>query len=224
LRAAAGFNGACCDVLPGTDIENQFTCEYPDYTLVNAKGIVGRKPEPMIKVRPVPLNFVLFSLCSVVVVIAVCPLCIGQKSPKSGAHDAAAQKTFGDEISGMYTFLREGEFVQITVENGTLSGFVSRYGDRESDKDAFLDQFFSKGSLQGKKIAFTTKSVHGTWYEFSGDVGRGDAKNPTDEGYWIIRGTLKKYSEDENKHVSAESRQVTFKSFPQDADKDEQPK
>ena len=124
----------------------------------------------------------------------------------------------------MYSFLREGEFVQITIEAGKLTGFVSRYGDRESDKDAFLDQFFAKGAIDGKKISFTTKPVHGSWFEFAGVVSRGDAKTPDKEGYWIMRGTLKQYDEDESKHVSAKSREVTFKSFPQDTDQDQQPK
>jgi hypothetical protein len=136
---------------------------------------------------------------------------------------SADQKALGEQISGMYTFLREGEFVQITVEEGTLSGFVSRYGDRESDKDAFLDQFFSKASIEGKKITFTTKPVHGTWFEFAGEVSRGSGKTPDQEGYWIIRGTLKQYDEDELKHVTSKSREITFKSFPQDAQED-QPK
>src|SRR5579872_2130517 len=135
----------------------------------------------------------------------------------------ASQQSFGDLISGMYTFLRDGEFVQITVEEGKLTGFVSRYGERESDKDAFLDQFFSKGSLDGKKISFTTKSVHGTWFEFAGEVNRGEGKTPNAEGYWTIRGTLKQYDEDELKHVTAKSREVLFKSFPQDLQED-QPK
>src|SRR4051794_7850313 len=62
-----------------------------------------------------------------------------------------------DNISGMYSFEREGEFVQITVEVRSpkadrtkplaITGFISRYGDTESDRGAFLDYFFSKGSL-----------------------------------------------------------------------------
>lgn len=146
-----------------------------------------------------------------------------QNHPKTDHSRPADQKVLSEQISGMYTFLREGEFVQITVEEGTLSGFVSRYGDRESDKDAFLDQFFSKGSIEGKKIAFTTKPVHGTWFEFAGEVSRGSAKTPDQEGYWIIRGTLKQYDEDELKHVTAKSREITLKSFPQDTQED-QPK
>ncbi len=140
----------------------------------------------------------------------------GHKKSKSTTQAPAVHATVPDEISGMYTFLREGEFVQITVEGGKLSGFVSRYGERESDRDAFLDQFFSKASLEGNHISFTTKPVHGTWYEFSGDVDRGDVKTPDKEGYWIIRGTLKQYDQDEAGQVSAKSREITMKSFPQE--------
>ena len=202
-------------------MENQFTCEYPDYTLVKRIGILGRKPETMTNLRSIPLKLSMSHLLATALVLSLCTIASAQRRSKHSSDNTAEQKTFGDEITGMYSFLREGEFVQITVEDGKLSGFVSRYGDRDSDRDAFLDQFFSKGSLDGRKISFTTKSVHGTWYEFSGDIGRGEAKTPDKEGYWVIRGTLKKYSEDENKQVSAESCQVSFKSFPQDVDKDE---
>jgi hypothetical protein len=147
-----------------------------------------------------------------------------QSRAKNPSQKTPEQNAFGDEISGMYTFLREGEFVQITVEEGKLSGFVSRYGDRDSDRDAFLDQFFSKASLEGRKINFNTKPVHGTWFEFAGEVSRGEAKSTDKEGYWVLRGTLKKYSEDENKNVSADSRQVTFKSFPKDLVDEPRPK
>jgi len=134
-----------------------------------------------------------------------------------------AKQSAGDEISGMYSFLREGEFVQITVEDGALSGFVSRYGERDSDRDLFLDQFFSKASLEGKHISFTTKPVHGTWYEFSGEIVRGDVKSPDLEGYWVIRGTLKQFDQDESSHVTEKSREVRFKSFPQEPE-EEKPK
>jgi hypothetical protein len=144
--------------------------------------------------------------------------CVAQARGKASAPNAAPANSLASEISGMYTFVREGEFVQITVEEGSLTGFVSRYGQRESDKDAFLDQFFSKGSLEGDRISFTTKAVHGTWYEFAGAINHGEGKTPNAEGYWVIRGTLKQYDEDENKHVSAKSREITFKSFPQDVE------
>ncbi len=153
----------------------------------------------MASIRSIPCQFGLFSALAG---LFFCPSPSppskekGNKKANAPAQAAKADSSH-DAISGMYTFLREGEFVQITVEDGRLSGFVSRYGERDSDRDAFLDQFFSKASLQGNNVTFTTKAVHGTWFEFSGLVGRGDAKTPDKEGYWIIRGTLKQYDEDE---------------------------
>ena len=55
----------------------------------------------------------------------------------------AQSSTPAQDYSGMYSFLQEGEFVQLTIEDdGRVTGFISRYGDSESDRGAFLDQFF----------------------------------------------------------------------------------
>jgi len=56
------------------------------------------------------------------------------------------------DLSGMFTFLREGEIVQLTVQDGELSGFVSRFGDSDTDKGEFIDQFFDKASIQGEHL------------------------------------------------------------------------
>ena len=118
----------------------------------------------------------------------------------------------------MYSFLKEGEFVQLTVEDGVqLTGFVSRYGDGESDKGAFLDQFFKSGKLEGNKLSFTTETVHGVWFDFTGTIERGEGKNPGDEAYYVLKGTLTQNSTDVNKKVSSQSRTVSFKMFPQEA-------
>src|ERR1700747_1191625 len=75
------------------------------------------------------------------------------------------------EYSGMYGFLREGEFVQVTVEDeGRVTGFVSRYGDLDSDRGAFLDQFFKSGKLNGSELSFTTEVAHGTQDDFKGKI------------------------------------------------------
>ncbi len=132
------------------------------------------------------------------------------------SQDAAPARPVED-YSGMYTFLQEGEFVQISVEDaGRVTGFVSRYGDQESDHGVFLDQFFKDGKLDGKKLSFTTETVHGTWYEFKGTVERGEGKNPGDEAYYVLKGTLKQYTSDVNHKVSSKSRDVVFKAFPKD--------
>lgn len=117
----------------------------------------------------------------------------------------------------MYSFLRDGEFVQITVEDGGhVTGFVSRFGDLESDKDAFLDHFFKDGKLDGTKLTFTTETVHGVWFEFTGTVNRGTGKQPGDEAYYVINGTLLEHVSDADKKVTSRSREVALKSFPQD--------
>lgn len=120
--------------------------------------------------------------------------------------------------SGMYTFLKEGEFVQVTVEDaGRVTGFISRFGDSESDKGAFLDQFFKTGKLEGNKLSFTTELVHGVSYDFHGTVERGAGKNPGDEAYFVIKGTLTENVTDVNKKVTSHPRDVVFKMFPQEA-------
>lgn len=142
-------------------------------------------------------------------------LCAWQKdNPQPSAPPAPKP---AEDYSGMYTFLQDGEFLQVTVEGeGRVTGFVSRYGDLQSDKGAFLDQFFKQGKLDGHQLIFTTDTVHGAWFDFKGSIDRGPGKNPGDEAYYVIKGTLTMYTTDENKKTSAKSREVAFKSFPQD--------
>jgi hypothetical protein len=142
-----------------------------------------------------------------------------QKTPAASAVAPEATNTSLDSpYSGMYSFLKEGEFVQLSIEQGQLSGFVSRMGDLDSDRGVFLDQFFDKGKIKGNQVSFVTKPVHGTWFEFDGHVERGSAKTQKEEGYWVLTGTLKEYTSDVERKVSARSRQVNLKSFPQDDD------
>ena len=137
---------------------------------------------------------------------------------KNPPPEAKAADRPNAEYSGMYSFLKEGEFVQVTVEDaGHVTGFISRYGDLDSDKGAFLDQFFKTGKLEGNALTFTTEVVHGTTYDFKGTIERGDGKKPGDEAYYVIKGTLSESVTDANKKTSSKSQAVTFKSFPQEA-------
>lgn len=134
------------------------------------------------------------------------------------AQPSSADAKQAPGYSGMYTFLKEGEFLQLTVEDGgSITGFVSRFGDGESDKGAFLDQFFKTGKLDGNRLTFTTETVHGVAFDFQGSVDRGEGKNPGDEAYFVIKGTLTENISDANKKVNAHSRPVAFKMFPQEA-------
>jgi len=131
---------------------------------------------------------------------------------------AQNQPASTNDFSGMYSFTKEGEFVQINIEeHGKVTGFVSRFGDLPSDEGAFLDQFFKTASTDGTSMDFTTDKVHGVWFEFHGTVGRGEGKTPNDEAYYIIKGKLTKYATDAAKKTTAQARQIELKSFPQDA-------
>ena len=138
--------------------------------------------------------------------------------PKAGPPVAAHEAKGGREYSGMYSFLKDGEFVQITVEDdGRVTGFVSRYGEGESDKGAFLDQFFRTGKLEGNKLNFTIETVHAVWFEFKGAVERGEGKKPGDEAYYVLKGSLTENTTDAEKKVTTKSHEVVLKMFPEEA-------
>ena len=137
---------------------------------------------------------------------------------KAADHPSAEKNApAGRAYSGMYTFLKEGEFVQVSVEeDGRVTGFISRFEDEGSDQGAFVDQFFRTAKLDDTKLSFTSKVVHGVWFEFKGTVERGDGKNPGDEAYYVLKGTLIQNSTDADNKVSSRTREVEFKMFPQD--------
>jgi hypothetical protein len=140
----------------------------------------------------------------------------------SFAAQSPAPASTADDVSGMYTFLQDGEFVQISVQDARLTGFVSRYA--EGGRDQFLDHFFTDATINGHDLAFKTKVVHGVSYDFKGHLERGAGKTRVQEAYYVLRGTLTQYSTDANHKVSAASREVAFKSFPEEAQDEPQPK
>lgn len=126
-----------------------------------------------------------------------------------------------DDYSGMYSFFKEGEFIQLTVEeDGHVTGFLSRYGDQEGDKGAFLNQFFKEAKLDGNKLTFTTQTVHNVHYEFKGSVERGAGKSSGDEGYYLLKGTLTELTTDDKNKTSSHPHEVAFKSFPRNLEND----
>lgn len=164
----------------------------------------------------------IFCIFTLAFALTATPMACAQDSkpaaPKSDGQSADSARP-AVNYSGMYTFLKEGEFVQVTVEDaGHVTGFISRYGDGASDKGAFLDQFFKTGKLEGKNLTFTTDTVHGVWFEFQGTVERGEGKNPGEEAYYVLKGTLTQSSSDADKKTSSRARDVLLKMFPQEAD------
>lgn len=121
-----------------------------------------------------------------------------------------------NDVAGTYTFLRDGEFVQLTVDDGKLSGYISRFGSSDSDQGQVINQFFDRTALTGDHLSFNTKTVHGMWYDFTGVITVEPGKQPSEEGYRVIRGTLIQHSSDANGAEKAMQRKVEFKSFPAD--------
>jgi hypothetical protein len=127
----------------------------------------------------------------------------------------AAQTRQSADITGLYSFLRSGETVQINVQpDGRVSGYVSRMADGESDRGQMLDMMFERASLNGNRLEFRTRKIHGVWFEFRGTVERGNAQTRDDEGYYLFRGTLTTVKEDVNGKPTPLATEVELKSFP----------
>jgi hypothetical protein len=120
-----------------------------------------------------------------------------------------------DDYSGMYAFLQDGEFVQLTIEDqGVATGLISHY--TEPPKREFVDQFFDQGKLDGNKLTFTTKHIQDVWYAFEGTVERGAGQNIGDEGYYVLKGKLTRSAIGADKKATSKSQEVSLKSFPKD--------
>src|SRR5438445_220152 len=120
-----------------------------------------------------------------------------------------------EQISNDYSFLREGENVRIDVQGDQLRGYVNTHGSTETDSHLILAMFFQKATLDGNKVYFITKPVHGVRYEFNGQLASGEDKADR-EGRIVLRGELTQYVSDLEGNVTSKKRSVEFKSFPQD--------
>jgi hypothetical protein len=137
---------------------------------------------------------------------------------------AVAQQSPLGDFTGRYSFLRDGEEVQLTLSPAPtpetdwsrpmeVSGYVTRFGDRESDKGQMMDLFFKSGRLEGNKIIFATKAVHGIAYEFEGKIARGDAQSWAKDGYYVVSGKLTEHTTDAKGKVKSRTRDITMKSL-----------
>ena len=66
----------------------------------------------------------------------------------------------------------------------------------------------NRATLDGKNLGFITETVHGVSFEFKGTIERGPGKNPGDEAYYVLKGTLIQNTTDANKKTSSKSREV----------------
>ncbi|MBV8206798.1 MAG: hypothetical protein JO041_08390 [Acidobacteria bacterium] len=146
----------------------------------------------------------------------------GQASPQGKRLPPAPARTAGQQASrcsGAYSFLREGEVLQLTIQPGEqapstkVTGFISRHGELESDHGTLLDHWIRNGSLQSSELQFRTATIHGVWFEFEGSVSNG--ATPAGEGTGcVIRGKLTEHLLDANHHERAQWRMVELKPLP----------
>jgi hypothetical protein len=121
------------------------------------------------------------------------------------------------DITGLYSVVHEGEFVQIEVTDGRVTGVISRFKDEDPEKAQFVDQYFDSAKLEGANFSFRTKALDGISFEFSGVVERGPGKDPSEESYWVIRGRLIERRSASDGKVVEKTHELALKSFPQDA-------
>jgi hypothetical protein len=93
------------------------------------------------------------------------------------------------EASGEYT-LGSGEMIDVELQPDRLSGYITRFGDRESDEGTPLTFFFATSRLAGQRLSFTTRQVHGVWFSFDGTIVRGTARTREQQGYYLLQGQL----------------------------------
>lgn len=136
----------------------------------------------------------------------------GKPSPETTPPaSTGSANTAAEDISGMYSFLNEGEYLQINLDANGVTGVISRQGTQESDRGQFLDLVFTSASVHGHDLAFVTRPVHGVWFEFKGRFERGKAKDKTQDGFYLLHGTLTEFTTDANKKTTSRSRSVELK-------------
>ena len=151
--------------------------------------------------------------------------CVAQTAPEPALHhrvpgsssDAAPGSPGGKQrgtstlpaaAQGEYMLDETGSVVQITIENGILDGYVSRLVEGQT---ASLTYFFDRTTINGMRLTFTTKQVHGIWYSFDGTITRGDAPSKQETGFYRLKGTWVVHNEtDKSQSTTA----VNLKSTP----------
>jgi hypothetical protein len=118
--------------------------------------------------------------------------------------------TLPPEASGEYLLDEEGSVIQITLDAGRLSGYVTKMGDDQSDRGTPLTFFFDQADARGDSLSFTTKKVHGIWFSFEGTIVRGDVRlSEAENGYFRLKGGWTTHNDARNSqtrsHVNLES-------------------
>jgi hypothetical protein len=126
----------------------------------------------------------------------------GSDSQQPQAHPAKGVSTVPDTALGEYALDEDGSVVQITIERNRLSGYVT-----EMEHGTALTSMFDSTTVDGNRLSFTTKPVHGVRYSFAGTIVRGDATDRSQSGFYRLVGDWTTYHDAERttKRVSLKS-------------------
>ncbi len=124
--------------------------------------------------------------------------------PMPQTQAAPGYSTLPEQATGEYELDDNGSVVQITIQDNRLTGYITKMQD-----SAALTLFFLKTSIEGSRVTFTTSTVHNLHYAFEGEIVRGNATTPGQNGFFEMVGELIEYRGD-----MRERRRVHLKSTP----------
>jgi hypothetical protein len=116
--------------------------------------------------------------------------------------------TLPASASGEYMIDEVGSVVQITFENSRLDGYVSKLLD---DQTSSVTYFFDRTTIDGDRLTFTTKQIHGVWYSFDGMIAHDGSRTRQQDGYYRLKGTWVTHDEI---HLHQSTSTVSLKSTP----------
>lgn len=129
-----------------------------------------------------------------------------ENPPETRARATRAISTIPADASGEYELDGKGSVIQITIEHGRLTGYVTKM-----DHQTALTLFFDRTTVDGNRLSFTTKTVHGLHYSFKGTIVRGNAQSRALNGFYRLAGDLTAHYSSGN-----QVEQVSLKSTPRD--------
>ncbi|HZD51111.1 MAG TPA: hypothetical protein VE178_20390 [Silvibacterium sp.] len=109
-----------------------------------------------------------------------------QVAPSVPSGKQRGTSTLPASASGEYMLDETGSVVQITIENGLLDGYISKLVEGQTTA---MTYFFDRTTINGDRLTFTTKHIHGVWYSFDGIIVRGDTQNRHENGFYRLKGT-----------------------------------
>ena len=129
-----------------------------------------------------------------------------ENTPEARTRATRAVSTIPEDASGEYELDGKGSVIQITIEHGRLTGYVTKM-----DHETALTLFFDRTTVDGDRLSFATKTVHGLYYSFHGTIVRGDAETRSINGFYRLVGDLTAHSSAGN-----QNEQISLKSTPRD--------